>query len=231
MNPEKCHLIALDLDGTLEDSRQDMVASVHRVRQALDLAAKADTDFWPHVNRGMEHLYRTCFAERFSGHETKDQEQLQMLADTYETDYGAHIVDHTRLYDGMTHALQELYLVGHLAVVTNKPEQLSAKLLEQLGIRHLFSAIIGGDTCHEAKPSAVPYAEAARRCGFHPSKGKAFMIGDTAGDVKCGRAFGAVTIWCAWGYAATPGDQEPHLRAGHPSELPGLIQNQLNASR
>lgn len=231
MSQTKDDLIALDLDGTLEDSRQDMVASVHRVRQTLDLAAMTDADVWPHVNRGMEHLYRTCFRERFSGDATTDQEQLQMLADTYETDYGAHIVDHTRLYDGMKHALQELYPMGHLAVVTNKPEQLSIKLLEHLGVRHLFSAIIGGDTCHEAKPSAIPYAEAASRCNFRSPRGQAFMIGDTAGDVKCGRAFGAVTIWCAWGYAEGPGDQEPHLRAGHPSELPGLIQNQLNTSR
>jgi phosphoglycolate phosphatase len=235
MNKRGAHLIALDLDGTLEDSRADMIASVHRVRAAFKLAPKTDDAFFGQVNRGMETLYRSCFSELFEGDtvelfegDTVDEKALlQTLTRAYETDYSAHIADQTRLYDGMAEALEELRLLGHLAIVTNKPESLSTLLLDKLEVRSHFQAIIGGDTCAESKPSAVPYGEAARRCAFDPAQGQAFMIGDTAGDIACGRAFGALTIWCAWGYTDEPGANEPHFRASHPLELPALIRAHL----
>ena len=56
-------VIALDLDGTIEDSRQDMVAAVHRVRHRYGLPKRQDLDIVGHVNRGMPHLYSVCFSE------------------------------------------------------------------------------------------------------------------------------------------------------------------------
>ena len=46
-------LVALDLDGTLEDSRADMVASVGRVRTDLGLPDRAAEAIVDHVHRGV----------------------------------------------------------------------------------------------------------------------------------------------------------------------------------
>jgi HAD superfamily hydrolase (TIGR01549 family) len=213
------HLIALDLDGTLEDSRDDMVESVLRVRAQLGLSSRSGEEFRPHVNAGMDQLYRTCFADLLA--------RGGALADVraaYEADYLAHIADATRLYPGMAEALAELAQLGKLACVTNKPERLSAALLAALAVAQHFAAIIGGDTCAETKPSPIVLAEASRRVG---RTGRAVMIGDSRLDVRCGRSFGAATIWCAWGYAPSPGDQQPDLTARAPKELPGLVRRLL----
>jgi phosphoglycolate phosphatase-like HAD superfamily hydrolase len=53
------------------------------------------------------------------------------------------------------------------------------------------------------------------------------MIGDSAADVRCGRSFGAGTIWCAWGYAEAPGEETPDARAETPAQLPGLVRGLL----
>jgi phosphoglycolate phosphatase len=90
----------------------------------------------------------------------------------------------------------------------------------------LFSAVVGGDSCAEAKPSPLMLQEAATRCGFDRSKGRAFMLGDTSGDIQLGRAYGATTIWCAWGYVEAP-DEQPDLTAERPAELLGLIVRAL----
>lgn len=209
------HLIALDLDGTLEDSRDDMVAAVLRVRAGFGLAERPGEAFRPHVNGGMDHLYRTCFADRI--------EQGGALAEiraAYEADYLAHIADTTRLYPGIAEALAELATIGRLACVTNKPERLSVALLDALGVGGLFRAVIGGDTCAECKPSPLVLAEASRRV---ERTGKAVMIGDSAADVRCGRSFGAATIWCAWGYA-TGLELEPDGVARSALELPGIVR-------
>lgn len=210
------HLIALDLDGTLEDSRDDMVAAVLRVRAKMHLADQPGEAFRGHVNAGMDHLYRNCFADYLARGGGVDE-----VRTAYEADYLAHIVDATRLYSGMGDALVELAALGCLACVTNKPERLSAALLDSLGVGRLFSAIIGGDTCPEGKPSPLVLAEASRRVG---RTGQAMMVGDSAADVRCGRSFGATTIWCAWGYAADPGAEAPHHTVHAPHELPRLVR-------
>lgn len=216
------HLIALDLDGTLEDSRDDMVAAVLRVRAALGLSEQPGDSadrFRPHVNAGMDQLYRSCFADFLTAGGA-----LADVRAAYEADYLAHIADATRLYPGTAAALAELAELGRLACVTNKPERLSIALLAALGVGDLFAAVIGGDTCPEGKPSPIVLAEASRRIG---RTGAAVMIGDSVADVRCGMSFGASTIWCAWGYASSPDPAAPDHTAASPAELPALVRQLL----
>ena len=138
-------MIALDLDGTLEDSRDDMVAAVARTRREHGLSPLEDAQIRPNVSKGMPHLYATCLGE------------LSNPAPGFARQYEAGIVVKTKLYPGIREAL--IQLSEPLAVVTNKPERLSITLLEALGILPLISTVIGGDSCTEAKPgSAAPAA-------------------------------------------------------------------------
>ncbi len=216
------NLIGFDLDGTLEDSRSDMVAAVHRVRDALGLAPRADVAIRPWVNRGMDQLYRACFDDYVNG----DDSRLAAVRARYETDYLANVADETRLYPGIAASLAKIADRGRLAVITNKPERIAYRLLDALGVGEHFTAIIGGDTCVRAKPDPIVLSEAAKRCGFDAARNRAVMIGDTAADVALGRAFGAVTIWCAWGYLDRP-DQEPDFVAADPADLPDLVRHAL----
>jgi phosphoglycolate phosphatase len=216
------HLIALDLDGTLEDSRVDMVNAVHRVRAALGLGAWTDDAVRPHVSRGMGHLYRTCFAEYLEADD--GPRRLTEVRAAYEADYRAHIADTTALYDGIAEALPRLAGLAPLAVVTNKPEALSEALLTALGVRRWFAVVVGGDSCAEEKPSAVPLQHAAQAVG---ATGRVVLIGDSAGDVRCARAAGAASVWCAWGYHAEPGPDAPDARADAPADLPRVVRGLL----
>lgn len=218
------NLIGLDLDGTLEDSRADMVSAVHRVRAALGLAPRADDAIRPWVNRGMDQLYRACFDDYREGNDAR----LADVRARYEADYLDHVAHDTRLYPGIADSLERLAPVGRLALITNKPERISQRLIEALGIDAFFAVVIGGDTCTASKPDPRVLSEAARRCAFDAARGRAVMIGDTTADITLGRAFGAATIWCAWGYVDRP-DREPDFVAAHPTDLPGLVQKALIA--
>lgn len=218
-------VICIDLDGTLEDSRDDMVGAVQRLRARLGLPARLDESFRAHVNRGMDHLYRHCFAEHLAAPpddsgEAEAETRLAEVAEAYAAEYGEAIAEHTRLYDGMAAALDALADLAPLALVTNKPAELSARLLAALGVGDRFAAIIGGDTLPVDKPDPAMIDEALRRTGGAP----AVMIGDSAGDVRMARDHGTPVIWCAWGYAAEPGPLMPDAIARHPSQLPGLVR-------
>jgi phosphoglycolate phosphatase len=210
-------LIALDLDGTLEDSRRDMTAVARRVRAQLKLPARSDDAILPWVNKGMEQLYRACFDDYLTG----DDAKIEKVRQLYEADYFDHVAIETVLYPGIAGAVEQLAALGTLACVTNKPERISWRLLEVLGISKFFSAVIGGDTCQKGKPDPMVLEAAARRCGFDKKPARTVMIGDTAADLNMGRAFGAVTIWCAWGYASEPGAPADHV-AKRPDDLPHL---------
>ena len=221
-------LIGLDLDGTLEDSRDDMVAAARRVRAGFGLPVRPDEKLRPFVNAGMEQLYRACFDDFVTGAE--EAARLCAVQQAYEADYYAHVADHTRLYDGIDAALRELATLGTLACITNKPERISRRLLEVLGVGALFATVIGGDTCAESKPSPLMLQTAAAHTGFDPARGQAFMIGDTTADLKLGRAYGAATIWCAWGYLNTPGEA-PDRQVRVPGELPDAVRALADAHR
>jgi phosphoglycolate phosphatase len=211
-------LIALDLDGTLVDSRADMTAAVHRTRKALGLPARTDEAVTPHVNKGMDQLYRACFDDHLSA-----GGDIEAIRGAYEADYLAHAADETRFYEGIPQALKDLSELGTLAVVTNKPEAVSRRLLDLLGAGELIRTIVGGDTCGVVKPDPLMLRTAAARTG---SSGPAAMIGDTAADIKMGRSFGARTVWCAWGYAAEPGET-PDAVAAAPKDLFHTLKERL----
>ena len=216
------NLIGLDLDGTLEDSRADMTAVVHRVRAGFSLPARPDEAVRPWINKGMDPLYRACFDDYIQ----QNAARLAEVRKRYEADYLENVAVETRLYPGIAAALEPLSVLGRLAVITNKPERISRRLLEVLGLDKFITAVIGGDTCPKTKPDPMVLAEAARRCGFNKANGRAVMIGDTEADIKLGRAFGAMTIWAAWGYAERI-DAKPDFTANAPAELPTIFRSGL----
>lgn len=213
------HLICLDLDGTLEDSRSDMVSAVHRVRARLGLPSRSHEAVLPWVNRGMDTLYRACFDDYLQ----ESDGRLAEVRVQYEADYLENVAVETRLYPGIAGALKHLSTLAPLAVVTNKPERISRRLLNLLEVGNYFKTVIGGDTCAAGKPDPLLLKEAAERTGFDPGKGRSIMIGDTAADIQMGQAFGALTVWCVWGYAQEP-DEVSDFIAPSPEVLPALVE-------
>lgn len=203
-------LIAIDLDGTIEDSRTDMVSVARRVRAALGLPPRPDSALRPHVNGGMDHLYRSCFDDFLA----EDPEGYARVRSAYEADYLANVAIETRMYSGVGAALAELSQLGTLACITNKPEQISRHLLDELGVGQLFQTVVGGDSCEHCKPHPIMLTTAAERCGL--TGHRTIMIGDTQADVQLGRAYGAKTVWCTWGYVESlqdPADAEARAPA------------------
>jgi phosphoglycolate phosphatase len=215
------HLIGIDLDGTLEDSRDDMTAVARRVRSGLRLPVRDDAELRPWVNAGMDRLYHACFDDYLSPGDL--DARLEQVRVAYEADYHENIAVKTRLYDGIDAAVAELAGLGALCCITNKPEKLSRRLLEALGIARHFVAVVGGDSCPRAKPDPVMLQAAAERAGFDPARGRAFMIGDTDGDIELGRRFGATSVWCAWGYVTRPELSPDHV-ARSPAALPEIVR-------
>jgi phosphoglycolate phosphatase len=210
-------LVCFDLDGTLEDSRVDMVSAIQSLREELGLATRGFEDLVPWVSKGMPALYANAFDD------VSDVDIQATLPERYAEAYVSRIADETRLYDGIADLLMTLSNVDgiHLAVVTNKPVALSRLLLERLGVLHHFDTVIGGDTFDFAKPNPGMLHGAVEQSG---STGACVMIGDSAGDVNMAKAFGAHSIWCAWGYYTDLPNVELESTAIVPNDVLNILE-------
>ena len=93
------------------------------------------------------------------------------------------------MYPGAVEAVKALRAAGYAtAVCTNKPEGLAETLLQRLGVRGLFGALVGADTLAVRKPDPAPLFEAIRR--VQGDARRALLVGDTATDRATGRAAG-----------------------------------------
>lgn len=204
-------MIAFDLDGTLVDSRIDLVNSVNALRlesrePPLDFEAS-----WRDVCKGMPHLYATCFPKRMQAD--------PQLSGRFEAAYLERIFQNTLIYDGIEHVLSKVAKQASLAVVTNKPQLATERLLERAGLRTYFDVIVGGDRCEAPKPSSIPLLFAH---GIANDRHNLLMVGDSLGDVRCGKASGAKTVWCNWGYWRHR-ENDAHFSIEVPEELLDIV--------
>jgi len=82
--------------------------------------------------------------------------------------------------------------------VTNKPEWLTAPLLEQLSLNHRAAVVICGDTLEQRKPHPLPLIVAAETIGIACEN--CIYIGDDKRDIDAGRAANMKTLIAAYGY-------------------------------
>jgi phosphoglycolate phosphatase len=192
--------IVYDLDGTLADTAEDLVATLNHLLGREGLAPLPVESAGSLLGAGARALIVRGFA---AAGRSLDSQEIEALFADYLTYYSAHIVVHTRLYPGVDKALATFACAGwRQAVCTNKIEGLAKLLITKLGIVERFAFICGQDTFGVAKPDAKPLLGTIAASGG--SRQRAIMVGDSETDIKTARAAGVPVIAVDFGYADTP---------------------------
>lgn len=110
--------------------------------------------------------------------------------------YSDHLLDHTRLYEGVLDVLTH-FQKKKLAVLSNKPEVLSKKILEGLNIAGYFQQIFGGESLPYKKPDPKALLEAMERIGAVPAS--TAFVGDSTIDLETGAGAGVFTCGVTYG--------------------------------
>jgi phosphoglycolate phosphatase len=190
--------VVFDLDGTLADTSADLIAAANACFRGLghgDLLDQRDALTAFHGGRAM---LRLGFGRLGIVSEAAVDAQYPVLLAAY----GAAIDRQTHIYPGAVEAVEELRRAGYAtAVCTNKPEGLAETLLQRLGVRDLFGALVGAGTLPVRKPDPAPLFEAIRRAGGDAQR--ALLVGDTATDRDTGRAAGVPVALVTFGPEGT----------------------------
>lgn len=190
-------MFIFDLDGTLIDSRQDIVFAVNLARESYDLPLLPFEFVIKAIGNGAATLICRCFENT----DVAPEEALKRYKDAY----AAHLLDNTRLYDGVAESLAFLRERNiPMAVVTNKPEKATRTILDGLGILDYFSIVIGGGSGFVLKPAPDALLHCLEVSG--EEAGTSWMIGDHYTDLESGRRAGMKRGFARWGFGETRGE-------------------------
>jgi phosphoglycolate phosphatase len=192
--------IVYDLDGTLADTAEDLVATLNWLLAREGLAPMPVESAGSLVGAGARALIKRGFAA--SG-KVLDPQAMEALFADYLSYYSAHIMERSRLYPGVDKALGAFERLGfRQAVCTNKTESLAKLLIAKLGIAERFAFVCGQDTFGIGKPDAKPLLETIAASGG--ASARAIMVGDSGIDILTARAADVPVIAVDFGYADVP---------------------------
>ena len=192
--------VIFDLDGTLVDTAPDLWRATNH---CLSLRGRRDVTLGE-VRAFVGHGARKLIARGLAatGEPLGDQD-IEALYEEFVAYYSDHIAMGSVPFPGCLALLDRLKAEGiGLGICTNKLEGLSTRLIDALGMRAYFDAIIGPDTIGIAKPDPAPYRETLRRMARQGAS--SLLVGDSETDVLTARAAGVPIIGVTFGYTPRP---------------------------
>ncbi len=198
--------LIFDLDGTLIDSKLDLIHSVNATLTEMGREKLSDEVISSYIGHGAPMLI-----SRALGGVAKEDELARGLGYFLEY-YEEHKLDNTGLYPGVTETLAKL---GEqrisMAVLTNKPVKISVRILEALGVAQYFQAIYGGNSFETKKPD--PLGAKAILSEFKvKNSGDSMMIGDSEVDIQTARNADMIATAVNYGFGI-------HDRSQHPADI------------
>ncbi len=221
-DPHAIRLAIFDLDGTLIDSRLDLVHSVNAALSHIGRAALPDDVIASYVGDGAPILI-----QRALGGEAVEETVVRRGLEFFLAYYRAHKLDHTTVYEGIREALTALQQSGNgaarrMAVLSNKPVGPSRAIIDALGLGPFFTQVYGGNSFATKKPDPEGVRRLLEENGAQPEE--AAIIGDSHVDIETGRNAGLWTIGVTYGFAAhTLDDPRPDILLDSPRELGELF--------
>ncbi len=190
--------LIFDLDGTLVDTAPDLLGATNAVLRSEGRREVDPATLRHMVGFGARSLIQQAMAA--TGPQIEDA-RLGELVDRFIVHYRAHIADSSVPFEGVEETLAALQAQDrHLAVLTNKPQELADLLLKALKLDRFFPVIYGAGRMSYVKPDARIFHDVVRDLDC----GTGIMIGDSVTDLATGRAAGAPVILVSYGYTPEP---------------------------
>ena len=192
--------IVFDLDGTLVDTKYDMLDAGNLVfkNQGWKTRLEGFSGLQTAIQGGRAILRYGLQKEGV----TLNDKLLKDYYQLYLNNYDKVLDNKSRNYDGVIDTLSKLQTMGvKLGLCTNKPEKHARELLKRLGLIDFFrDSFIGSDTVGVAKPNPKPLLEAIYRLNKKPED--VFFVGDTNTDADAAKNAKVAFIFCEYGHGS-----------------------------
>ena len=192
--------IVFDLDGTLTDSKQGIVAGIQYALEKEGLP--------PFDEEGIIGYIGGPLREVICKHHGLDDEAATRLITRFRDYYRRIGIYENRLFPGVQKLLEALQRQGRrMAIATAKPTASARVVLKLFGIGDRFEVVSGSDVA-AGRGTKVEILEYALKELTAEGSARPVMIGDRCYDIEAAHANGIESIGLAHGY-------------GDPEELEG----------
>lgn len=212
-----------DLDGTLLNSLADIGGACNAILEKYGYPAHPLSSYRQFVGNGFGTLVRSTLPADVN----LDEQTMTQIEEEARHYYAQHMCEHSRPYDGVIAALENLQAAGHpLAVLSNKPDEHTQEI-----VRHYFSgipfALVRGAR-KDAPLKPDPRALLDMMESMHISVPQTLYVGDSDVDVLTAHNAGVVSVGVAWGFRGA--EELRSAGADHiidcPSQLPTLADEE-----
>ncbi len=205
--------VVLDVDGTLIDSADGIVAGFRHALESVGVASPGDAALRADLGPPLVSLLPALGVPA---------ERLPDALDAYRTFYLADGLRQATPYEGIVDVLGTLAGRFALGTATAKRTDVALAILEAHELAHFFEVVNGLDDDHPTKAETLTRTLELMG-GLDPAT--TVMVGDRHSDVAAGRAVGARTVGVLWGYGSRSELEAAHadVLLDHPSELADLL--------
>ncbi len=218
MTQKPFRTFVFDLDGTLLNTLPDLVVLTNDTLRDLGYPEHSEEEILSFVGNGVKALIVQAVPEGVP------QEDVERAYGLWCQKYESYSNGLTRPYDGIVALLEELRARGcRIGVMSNKFEHGVHQILD-LCLPGAVDVAHGETDAIPRKPDPTGILLTIEELDSVPEE--TVYVGDSAGDVKGGKAAGTFTVAVSWGYSAVEAlqslDVAPDLIIDSPGDLLAL---------
>lgn len=187
-------LVIFDLDGTLINSLCDLADCVNLALQDKGFPMHPVDQYRYFVGDGVNKLIERVLPEK-----EKSAELCREVKQGFDRYYAERFSVHTKPYPGISELLSQLAKREiRTAVVSNKPDEFTRKIIDALFAPGTFEFVAGGSDTIPKKPDPV----LVNRCmeQLDVPKRLCCYCGDSNVDMITARNAGILSVGAAWGF-------------------------------
>jgi len=212
MNNNNIDLLIFDLDGTLVNSREDIIAAVrHSIRHV------GGTE--PGSESLTVQLGRPLFNIMFDLLGDGNLDRARDATEEYRRFFFDNCAHQTKPYPGVIELLERMNGRYKMAVATTKMTFMADRVLELLDMQRFFDLVQGTDG-FEPKPAPDIVHVVAGKLNIKAAPKSVWMIGDRKSDIVSGRAAGISTCFARYGF----GMEQERLEAKADAEISSFYE-------
>ena len=184
-----------DLDGTLTNTLESMTYSVNLTLKEMGLSQITKDQCRMFVGNGARVLIEESLKVSGDPKASRIEEGMKIYGRIFDQNCTYHVTP----YEGIPEMLKALKDKGiHLAVLSNKPDRQTVKVVKAIFGEELFDYAQGQKEGIRRKPEPDGVWYLMEQ--MHVSKEECLYIGDSEVDAATGRNAGLKTIGVLWGF-------------------------------
>ena len=185
-------LIIFDFDGTLGDTRRNIVTTMQMAIKELQLPKRTEAECASTIGLPLAGCFKTLFPDI-------QEELIPRCAETYRRIFNENLQKITpEAFPGVVKTLKILKRQGLvLTIASSRSRNSLTELTRDMGIADYISYLIGADDVKEAKPKPEPVLKTL--AAMHYTANETLVVGDMAVDILMGANAGAKTCGVTWG--------------------------------